>query len=354
MLPQPRAAVFLLMGIATSAVSQSLPGLIDALVLSGASKFADFIQSDPEVLQLYLSGQVGTVFAPSDAGYDNETLLALLGRDLSGADRRAAAFQSSRATTSLESSSRSIPGSILETNDQAPLLGGQGQRIVIDTRPVNLTLPTAKRWMQPSLLRRQSNGTTPSLLRISSGLGKITNVIKGDIPYSGGIIHITDSYFTQPESLSSTAQSTGQTAFAGLLSRSNTTNTLENTQSVTVFLPSNAAISASNSSIPASQLVSNHVVAGTVAYLPDLKDGDILKTQQGETLSISIRAGKYYVNGGLITQANLILENGVAHVVNKVLTPTPAVPVVGASSSNSMSLAGLFGVICYMGMMVLA
>ncbi|KAI1211235.1 FAS1 domain-containing protein [Annulohypoxylon truncatum] len=350
MLPQARTAVLLLMGIAATAASQSLPTLVEALVASGASKFATFIQSDPEVLQLFLSGQVGTVFAPSDVGYDIETLL---GRDLSATDRRAAAFQSSRATTTLESSSRSIPGSILETNAQTPLLGGQGQRIVIDTRPLNLTSPT-KRWMQPSFLRRQSNGTTPSLLRISSGLGKITNVIKGDIPYSGGLIHITDSYFTEPESLSSTAQFTGQTAFASLLSRSNTTSTLQNTQSVTVFLPSNAAFSASNSSLPAAQLVSNHVVAGSVAYLPDLKDGDVLKTQQGETLAISVRAGRYYVNGGLITQANLILENGVAHVVNKVLTPTPAVATTSAASSNSMSFAGLFGVAFYIGMMVLA
>ncbi|KAI0887798.1 FAS1 domain-containing protein [Annulohypoxylon maeteangense] len=350
MLPQPQTAVLLLLGIAASAAAQSLPTLVEALVSSGASKFAEFIQSDPETLQLYLSGQVGTVFAPSDVGYD---LISVLGRDLSVTDRRAAAFQSSRATTSLETSSRSIPGSILETNYQSPLLGGQGQRVVIDTRPANLTSPT-KRWMQPSFLRRQSNGTTPSLLKISSGLGKITNVIKGDIPYNGGLLHITDGYFTQPESLSSTAQSTGQTAFAGLLSRSNTTSTVESTQSVTVFLPSNEAISASNSSLPASQLVSDHVIAGNVAYLPDLKDGDILKTQRGESLAISIRAGRYYVNGGLITQANLILENGVAHVVNKVLTPTPAVPVTGAASFNSMSLGGLFGVACFMGMMVLA
>ncbi|KAI2472949.1 FAS1 domain-containing protein [Annulohypoxylon bovei var. microspora] len=350
MLPQPRTAVLLLLGVVASAASQSLPSLVEALVASGASNFADLIQSDPETLQLYLSGQVGTVFAPLNSGFDNETLLL---RDLSATDRRAAAFQSARATTSLESSSRSIPGSILETNDQAPLLGGQGQRVVIDTRPANLTSPT-KRWNPPAFLRRQSNGTTSSKLKISSGLGKITNVIKGDIPYNGGLLHITDGYFTQPESLSSTAQSTGQTSFAGLLSRSNTTSALENTQSVTVFLPSNAAISASNSSLSATQLVSDHVIAGNVAYLPDLKDGDVLTTQRGETLAISVRAGRYYVNGGLITQANLILENGVAHVVNKVLTPTPAIPVTSAASSNLMSFAGLFGAACYIGMMVLA
>ena len=127
-----------------------------------------------------------------------------------------------------------------------------------------------------------------------------------------------NSYFTPPESLSSTSKNTGQTAFASHLSRSNSTSKLEKTHSVTVFLPSNAAFSASNSTIPASQLISDHVVAGTVSYLPDLKDGSVLTTQRGETLAVSIRSGRYYINGGLITQANLVLENGVAHVVNKV------------------------------------
>ena len=85
-----------------------------------------------------------------------------------------------------------------------------------------------------------------------------------------------------------------------------------------MFLPSNAAFSATNTTIAASQLVSDHVVVGTVSYLPDLTDGCILTTQSGETLVVSIRGGRYYINGGLITQANLVLENGVAHVVNKV------------------------------------
>lgn len=96
------------------------------------------------------------------------------------------------------------------------------------------------------------------------------------------------------------------------------TNTLDSTHSVTVFFPSNAAFSASNTTAPTTELLSNHVVAGTVSYLPDLKDGSILKTQHGESLAISIRAGIYYVNGARITQANLILSNGVGHVIDKV------------------------------------
>lgn len=71
---QPQATVFFLMSIAALVASQSLPNLVDALVASGASQFANFIQSDSEVLQLYLSEQVKTVFAPSDSGLGNETL----------------------------------------------------------------------------------------------------------------------------------------------------------------------------------------------------------------------------------------------------------------------------------------
>jgi hypothetical protein len=32
----------------------------------------------------------------------------------------------------------------------------------------------------------------PSLLEISSGLGNVVNIIQGDIPYDGGLIHIVD------------------------------------------------------------------------------------------------------------------------------------------------------------------
>lgn len=193
MRPQTQAAVLLLVGFASSAVSQSPPSLVDALVASGASQFASFIQSDPEVLQLYLSDRVQTVFAPLDSATGNGSLT---GRDLSPKEKRAAAFQCARGTTSLESASGSLPGESVETNDEAPLLDGRGQRVVFDTRPANSTSPT-KRWTSQPIYPRGGYVTTP-LLRISSGLGEVANVIKGDIPYDGGIIHITDRYDLKP------------------------------------------------------------------------------------------------------------------------------------------------------------
>lgn len=100
------------------------------------------------------------------------------------------------------------------------------------------------------------------------------------------------------------------------------TKSLESTQFATVFLPSNAAFAAASVgpsiSSSTSSLISNHVVGGFAGYLPILKDGTALTTQKGETLVISIRNGIYYVNGAKIIQANIITENGVVHIIDKV------------------------------------
>lgn len=110
----------------------------------------------------------------------------------------------------------------------------------------------------------------------------------------------------------------GNTMFASLANSTNMTSTLETKHSVTVFLPSNAAFSSTNLTSSAADTLANHVVTGFVGYLPDLKDGSTLTTQKGEVLAISVRDGQWFVNGGRITQANLVLENGVAHVIDKV------------------------------------
>ncbi|KAL7793004.1 FAS1 domain-containing protein [Trichoderma ceciliae] len=335
---QPLAA--LILGFGTPVLAEPL---INALVASGASKFATLIQSDPDVLSLYLSGQIRTVFAPSDLV---SPPVSLAERDLSPEDLQQAQLQGSQGQTSLAEASQSIPGDIITTAAGSPGLGGQGQVVVTDTRPENVTHPT-KRWGSLSVTRRQSNLTGPSLLRISSGLGNTANIINGDIPFDGGLIHITDNYFTRPQTLSSTAQSIGQTTFSNLASSSNLTKTLESTQFVTVFLPSNAAFAAANVGLSTASLISNHVVTGFVGYLPELKDGVVLRTQNDETLVISIRGGVYYVNGARIIQANIITENGVAHVIDQVLAPKSPPPI---SSSGVLSKTVSF--MCVIGAVV--
>jgi uncharacterized surface protein with fasciclin (FAS1) repeats len=54
----------------------------------------------------------------------------------------------------------------------------------------------------------------------------------------------------------------------------------------------------------------------------DLKDGQQLTTIQGEKLTVKTTGGKVTVNGANVVQADVMSNNGVAHVIDKVLMPT--------------------------------
>ena len=107
--------------------------------------------------------------------------------------------------------------------------------------------------------------------------------------------------------------------------------TLKGAGPFTVFAPTNAAFSA----LPAgtvegllkpenkeklTKILTYHVVAGAVKAA-DLKDGQKVKTLQGEELTVSIKEGKVMINGANVTAADLTGSNGVVHVIDAVLMP---------------------------------
>ena len=63
-----------------------------------------------------------------------------------------------------------------------------------------------------------------------------------------------------------------------------------------------------------------HVVAGNV-MAADLKDGQIIKTVNGQELKVTIKDGNVMINDAIVTTADLSGSNGVVHVINKVLLP---------------------------------
>src|SRR5687768_6976156 len=108
--------------------------------------------------------------------------------------------------------------------------------------------------------------------------------------------------------------------------------TLKGPGPFTVFAPTNTAFSA----LPAgavdgllkpenktslTNVLTYHVVAGTVKA-NDLKDGQKVKTLQGEELTVSIKEGKVMINGANVTAADLAGSNGVIHVIDAVLMPS--------------------------------
>ncbi len=107
--------------------------------------------------------------------------------------------------------------------------------------------------------------------------------------------------------------------------------TLKGVGAFTVFAPTNAAFAA----LPAgtvegllkpekkaalTKILTYHVVAGALKAA-DLKDGQKIKTVQGENLTVSVKDGKVMVNGATVTTADLNASNGVIHVIDAVLMP---------------------------------
>jgi uncharacterized surface protein with fasciclin (FAS1) repeats len=65
------------------------------------------------------------------------------------------------------------------------------------------------------------------------------------------------------------------------------------------------------------------VIPDFVGYLPFLKNGATYTTQGGGNVTITVtgtvgKDAQYFVNNAKIVASNLILSNGVAHVVDQV------------------------------------
>ena len=107
--------------------------------------------------------------------------------------------------------------------------------------------------------------------------------------------------------------------------------TLKSAGPFTVFAPTNAAFDkvpkatlesllTPEKKADLAKILTYHVVPGALKAA-DLKDGQKLKTVEGQELTVSVKDGKVMVNGATVITADVISSNGVTHVVDAVLMP---------------------------------
>ena len=100
----------------------------------------------------------------------------------------------------------------------------------------------------------------------------------------------------------------------------------------TVFAPPNSAFDAlpagtvSTLVQPANRarltsILTYHVVPGRL-MAADLRDGQVLTTVNGQTLTVRKTGNTVMVGGATVTQSNVRASNGVAHIIDRVLMPT--------------------------------
>lgn len=172
-------------------------------------------------------------------------------------------------------------------------------------------------------------------------------IITKDIVTTNGTIHVIDSVIvgdvTLPQSYGTIADvATENGSFDTLVSLLGATGldelVADPTKTFTVFAPTDAAFSAlssetltslQNDSELLSSVLLYHVIAdqkvmsdGAVS-LANSEDNFATMANQGKT-ALSYQNSKLFINDALISAANVMADNGVIHVIDKVITP-PAV-----------------------------
>lgn len=137
------------------------------------------------------------------------------------------------------------------------------------------------------------------------------------------MLHIIDSVLSVPSNISYSAEEAGLTAVAGALQAEDLTASIDTTPNVTVFAPDNSAFQAIDSvlgNFTTDQLtgvLGYHVVEGTVAYSTYLANNTQFTTLDGQNLTVRVENGSIFVDSARVTRPNLLVANGVVHVIDR-------------------------------------
>jgi transforming growth factor-beta-induced protein len=164
-----------------------------------------------------------------------------------------------------------------------------------------------------------------NMVEIMSGLKETSMVQTADLMFDGGVIHVIDSVLTIPKMPSVSAVDSQLTALAGALKSTNLLMAVDMLKDITIFAPSNAAFKAIGSatgSLTEQQLagiLEYHIINGTVGYSTLLSMGlanKTLPTLEGPDLRVQATGDKIFINGAQVQIADVLVSNGVMHVIN--------------------------------------
>ncbi|KAJ4262965.1 hypothetical protein NW762_006578 [Fusarium torreyae] len=179
-----------------------------------------------------------------------------------------------------------------------------------------------------------------------SGFREQANVTKADLNFTGGVIHIINRVLTIPKNLSDTAVAANLSAVAGALTESKLVSNLSSARNITVFAPSNSAfakigsILSNLSESDLENILEYHVINNTVGYSTDLKNGT-LNTAAGEKVNIAIQNGTVWVNEAKVLVPDVLIANGVLHVIDGVLNPDkPSATANPTASTQEAAFSG--------------
>ena len=162
-------------------------------------------------------------------------------------------------------------------------------------------------------------------------------------------VHITNSVLDIPGDVSDAAFANNLTGLVSGLNQTQLLSSVNYTHGITIFAPSESAVAAAQQALSSAgyntsnttllaNILQNHVINGTSIYSGDLLglNGTNETTAAGESLSASSNSTGTYVTVGNVTakivQPDIILWNGVMHIIDTVLVNVESNPSAASSA----------------------
>ncbi|KAL5507500.1 hypothetical protein ACEPAH_6956 [Sanghuangporus vaninii] len=184
------------------------------------------------------------------------------------------------------------------------------------------------------------NQNTPNIVVNSTTVGNIT-------------VHVTTAVIDYPGDLEAALFANNLTSFTTALQNASLLDTLNRQHGVTIFAPSDAAFAAAQQNLSAAgsnatvltNVLRNHVINGTTVYSGNLIElgGSNVTTGAGEGLSATFNSTGGFVTVGNstagITTPDIVLWNGVLHIVDSVLLDSDSDESAASSAVSSANAA---------------
>jgi len=158
---------------------------------------------------------------------------------------------------------------------------------------------------------------------------KRATVVLANVECSNGVVHVIDEVVTLPPLISQDILWPRLHTLARAVDKAGLGNLIDTTAGITLFAPSDTAFRIAGIVIedtPVDTLVAvlkNHVVA-TPKYSTEIVDREQLKSLGGGTLTLrkTRNPHEFFVNNATVNVDDVLVRNGVAHVINRVLLPS--------------------------------
>jgi transforming growth factor-beta-induced protein len=174
-------------------------------------------------------------------------------------------------------------------------------------------------------------------------------VVITDIEASNGVIHVIDRVML-PDDSTIVSAAAGSSDFATLVAAvkaAGLVDVLAGDGPYTVFAPTNEAFAKLGSTVeellkPGNRdklvsILKYHVVPGR-RLASDVVGSSFLATAQGADLTVATRDGGAFVNDAKIVKTDMVVGNGVIHVIDSVVTPPPSIVATAAGDDRFSTL----------------